>query len=114
MYLLLAVFVIVSISTSALPESLLKGRRLVNVPLHATIEALGGLSAVVIALFLLQRQEEAYSAKRFPLAMGFLGAPGYVSCDYRARPRVCVTAQCGESRRRQLLCPGVAAGPMDP
>jgi PAS domain S-box-containing protein len=71
-YLLLAVFVIVSISTSALPESLWKGWRLVNVPLHATIEALGGLSAVVIALFLLQRQEEAYSAKRFPLAMGFL------------------------------------------
>lgn len=72
-YLLLAVFVIVSISTSALPEPLWKGWRLVNVPLHATIEALGGLSAVVIALFLLQRQEEAYSAKRFPLAMGFLG-----------------------------------------
>lgn len=73
MYLLLAVFVIVSISTSALPESLWKGWRLVNVPLHATIEALGGLSAVVIALFLLQRQEDPYSAKRFPLAMGFLG-----------------------------------------
>lgn len=73
MYLLLAVFVIVSISMSALAGSLWNEWRLVNVPLHATIEALGGLSAVVIALFLLQRQEEASSAKRFPLAMGFLG-----------------------------------------
>jgi PAS domain S-box-containing protein len=73
MYLLLAVFVIMPISTSALAASLWNEWRLVNVSLHATIEALGGLSAVVIAVFLLQRQEEAYGAKRLPLAMGFLG-----------------------------------------
>ena len=73
MSLLLAVFVIVSISMSALPAFPWKGWRLVDVPLHATSEALGGLSAVVIALLLLQRQEEARGAKRFPLAMGFLG-----------------------------------------
>ena len=72
LYLLLAAFVIVSIATSALPGSPWNGWRLVNVPLHAAIEALGGLSAVVIALFLRRRQDDAFGAKGFPLAMGFL------------------------------------------
>lgn len=43
MYLLLAAFVVVSIGTSAAAESLWKEWRLVNLPLHAAIEALGGL-----------------------------------------------------------------------
>ena len=73
MYLLLAAFVIVSIATSAAAESLWKEWRLVNLPLHAAIEALGGLSAVAIAVFLLQRQREAHDARRLRLAMGFLG-----------------------------------------
>ncbi|MDO8794854.1 MAG: ATP-binding protein [Vicinamibacterales bacterium] len=73
MYLLLAAFVIVWIATTTAAGSLWKEWRLVNMPLHAAIEALGGLSAVVIAVFLLQRQGEAHGARRLPLAMGFLG-----------------------------------------
>jgi PAS domain S-box-containing protein len=73
MYPLLAAFVIVSIATTTAAASLWKEWRLVNMPLHAAIEALGGLSAVVIAVFLLQRQGEAHGARRLPLALGFLG-----------------------------------------
>jgi PAS domain S-box-containing protein len=73
MYLLLAAFVIVLIAATVVTESLWGDRRLMAVPLHAGIEALGGLSAVVMALFLLQRPDEASRAPNFPLAMGFLG-----------------------------------------
>ena len=61
------------VSLSAPSGFLAKEWRLVNVPLHAAIEALGGLAAILIGLFLLQRQVETYGAKRFPLAIGFLG-----------------------------------------
>jgi hypothetical protein len=47
--------------------------RVVNMPLHAGIEALGGLSAVIIGLFLLERREESQGVSRIPLGAGFLG-----------------------------------------
>jgi PAS domain S-box-containing protein len=73
MYLLWAVSVIISISTTAVAVSLWPGWRLVAASLHAAIEALGGLSAVVVALILLRREGEPGGARRLPLAMGFLG-----------------------------------------
>lgn len=73
MYLILAAFAIASIAAATAADSLWREWRLVNLSLHAAIEALGGLSAVFIAVFLLQRQGEAHGASRLPLAMGFLG-----------------------------------------
>jgi PAS domain S-box-containing protein len=46
--------------------------RLVNEPLHATLETLGGLAFVVMATFLLLRKQGEYGGKLFLLAMGFL------------------------------------------
>jgi len=73
MYLLSAAFVIALIGAIAAAESTWKEWRFVSMPLHAAIEALGGFSAIIIALFLLQRQDEANGVRRLPLAMGFLG-----------------------------------------
>lgn len=54
-------------------EALWEEWRLVHEPLHATVEALGGLAAIVMATFLLQRKREEYGGKLFLLALGFLG-----------------------------------------
>jgi PAS domain S-box-containing protein len=72
-YLLLASFVIVSIATTAATELLWPDWRIVNLPLHASIEALGGLSAVIVGLFLLEGRSEAHGVRQLPLAVGFIG-----------------------------------------
>src|SRR3990172_7839374 len=46
---------------------------LVNEPLHASVEAVGGLAAILMAIFLTLKREEEYGGKLFLLAMGFLG-----------------------------------------
>ncbi len=47
--------------------------RFVNLPLHAAIEAVGGLAAILIGLLLVQRRADTGSRNRLPLAVGFLG-----------------------------------------
>ncbi len=44
-----------------------------NPPLHSTVEALGALAAIMMALFLLQEKPEEGGASYFMLALGFLG-----------------------------------------
>ncbi|MBI4401247.1 MAG: sensor histidine kinase [Nitrospirae bacterium] len=44
-----------------------------NMPLHSTIEAMGAMAAVAMAIVLLQRRQEKGGGKLFVLAMGFLG-----------------------------------------
>lgn len=46
---------------------------LVNEPLHTTMEAVGGVAATLMAIFLILKRREEYGAKFFLLAMGFLG-----------------------------------------
>ncbi|MBI2368500.1 MAG: PAS domain S-box protein [Deltaproteobacteria bacterium] len=46
---------------------------LVNEPLHAAVEAVGGLAAILMAIFLTLKRREEYDRKFFLLAMGFLG-----------------------------------------
>ncbi|MBI4529691.1 MAG: PAS domain S-box protein [Deltaproteobacteria bacterium] len=45
---------------------------LVNEPLHATVEAVGGLAAIVMAILLMLKRHEQYGGKFFLLAMGFI------------------------------------------
>ena len=49
------------------------GRQWINQPLHSTIEALGGLAAIVLAFVLFQRRQEPGVGKFPLLALGFLG-----------------------------------------
>ena len=49
------------------------GWLLVNEPLHAAVEAVGGLAAIVMAILLILKRREEYSGKFFLFAMGFLG-----------------------------------------
>lgn len=49
------------------------GRLLVNEPLHAAVEAVGGLAAILMAILLTLKRREEYGGKFFLLAMGFLG-----------------------------------------
>ncbi len=54
-------------------RSLWPNRMWVNVPLHSTVEALGGLAAVLMALVLFARKAERNDGKVLWLATGFLG-----------------------------------------
>lgn len=72
-YLILAGIVAGFLVTFVVAETLWGEWRLVHWPLHATVEALGGLAAMVMAMLLLQRKQEEYGGKLFLLAMGFLG-----------------------------------------
>ena len=47
--------------------------RLVDEPLHSTVEAVAGVAALVIATFLSRGEREKYCGKLFLLAVGFLG-----------------------------------------
>ena len=49
------------------------GWRWQGVPLHSTIETLGGLAAIAMAIVLLQRTDLPDHRKRIPIAGGFLG-----------------------------------------
>lgn len=61
--------VLTVIAINALPVN----RPYVNEPLHSTMEALGAVCAVVMAIFLLQGRFEQDIEKYSPLALGFLG-----------------------------------------
>ncbi len=66
-----AVFFLVVSTTLAL-AALWGNKLFVNEPLHAAAEALGAMSAVVMAIFLLQGKSEQDVEKYSPLAVGFL------------------------------------------
>lgn len=69
--LLGAIFLFALLTTIAL--SVLPGNNLfLNEPLHSTMEALGAMCAVVMAIFLLQGKSEQDIEKYSPLAVGFL------------------------------------------
>ncbi|MEO6786600.1 MAG: hypothetical protein ABI318_10745, partial [Chthoniobacteraceae bacterium] len=46
--------------------------RLVDEPLHSTLEAVGGLVAIVMAMFMLQRRVDPYGGRLVMVAVGFL------------------------------------------
>jgi hypothetical protein len=73
LYFILAAIVIGSALSITALESLLSGWLLVNEPLHATLETVGGLAAIAVALLLILKKHEPYSGKFFLLAMGFVG-----------------------------------------
>ena len=50
--------------------------RWINLPLHATMESLGALAGISIAMLLLQRRAEAGRAIAFTPALGLLGMGG--------------------------------------
>ncbi len=73
----LSVFVLLGIFLFALSATLVLGaawgdKPFVNEPLHSTVEALGAVSAIVMAIFLLRGRSEQDIEKYSPLAPGFL------------------------------------------
>lgn len=72
LYLALGVLVAGSFLSVVATEILWGSRQLVNEPLHSTMEAVGALAALLMALLLLERASEKYGARNFLLAMGFL------------------------------------------
>jgi PAS domain S-box-containing protein len=73
LFLILAAIVATQLLSFLALEALWREWRWVNWPLHATVEAVGGLAAMVMATFLLQRKREEYGGKLSLLAVGFLG-----------------------------------------
>ena len=70
-FLLFALFLLVLLTTLALGARW-GNTAFLNEPLHAAVEALGAMSAVVMAIFLLQGKSEQDIEKYSPLALGFL------------------------------------------
>ena len=70
--LLLGAIALVVLSITLALNALWGNTLLFNVPLHATIEALGAMAAVVMAIFLLEGRSEQDIVKYTPLAAGFL------------------------------------------
>jgi len=71
--LVLAGIVAASLLSGLIVRSLLPNRIWVNVPLHSTVEALGGLAAVLMGLVLLARKAEWEDARLQGVASGLLG-----------------------------------------
>jgi hypothetical protein len=71
--LILAVAAIVWILIFVALQILCPDWRMVNQNTHSAVEALGGMTAIVMATFLLQRKREEYGGKLFLLAVGLLG-----------------------------------------
>ncbi len=72
-YLILAGIAIGSVLFILTLKALWTEWLLVNEPLHAAVEAVGGLAAILMAIFLTLKRREEYDGKFFLLAMGFLG-----------------------------------------
>ncbi len=70
--LALATFVAGLLAAVVVIEPLPPEWRLVNEPLHSTIEGIGSLIAVALATFLLQRKREKRAGTLFPPALGFM------------------------------------------
>jgi len=73
LYLILAGIVIGLVLSIVALDAFWTESLLVNEPLHAALEAAGGLAAIVIALLLILKKREEYGGKFFLLGMGFLG-----------------------------------------
>jgi len=72
LYLVLFVITIGSILICVALHDLWRDWRLVNEPLHSTMEALGALAAIFMAILLFERKQEEYNGKLLFLAIGFL------------------------------------------
>ncbi len=73
-HLLIAIgMVAAALLSGLLVQSLSSHRVWINVPLHSTLEALGGLAAVLMALVLFARKAEWTDGKIQRVATGFLG-----------------------------------------
>jgi PAS domain S-box-containing protein len=73
LYLILAGIIIGIILSIVVLDAFWTEWLLVNERLHSTLEAAGGLAAIVIALLLIQKKRGEYGGKFFLLGMGFLG-----------------------------------------
>ena len=62
-----------SIFANVAVDAFWKELRLFYESLHSTVEAMGAIAAVIMAIFLFQRRNEEYGGKFFLVAMGFLG-----------------------------------------
>jgi hypothetical protein len=71
--LLLVGMIAAALLSGLLVQSLWPNRMLVNVPLHSTVEALGGLAAVLMGLVLLARKAEWEDERLQGVASGLLG-----------------------------------------
>lgn len=71
-YTLLFILCILSFSSYFIVNNFWAGVRLINEPLHSTIEAVGATTALAMTGILLLRKKEKYGGKLFLVAMGFL------------------------------------------
>jgi signal transduction histidine kinase len=84
-YVLLTGIVIGTLSVGIAIRSLLHDEIWINQPLHSSLEALGGLAAIVLAFVLLARKPEQRDPKAQTVAVGFLGM-GLLECFHAAAP----------------------------
>jgi PAS domain S-box-containing protein len=73
LYVILLALGVGSLWSGIAPHTLWSHWDLENPPLHSTVEALGALAAIVMAIFLLQERPEEGEASYLMLALGFLG-----------------------------------------
>lgn len=73
LYLMLVAVAIAVIAIEIVLILLFEDSRFVNEPLHSTMDGLGVLAGIVMAVLLLQRTKAEQGYKFYPLAMGFLG-----------------------------------------
>lgn len=73
LYLALGASSVAVLVTGLALQVFLPGWRWHHEPLHSTLEALGGLAAMAMAIVLLQRTDAQARRKLYPLAGGFLG-----------------------------------------
>jgi hypothetical protein len=84
-WLPVAILIFALLATIAL--GILSGRTLsVNEPLHSSMEALGAMCAIVLAVFLLQGKYEQDIEHYTPLALGFLGMGVFSGFHASSRP----------------------------
>jgi len=73
LYSSICVVSVIALLTGLILQAFWPDWRWHDVPLHSTIETLGGLAAVGMAIVLLHRTDTAGHSKRFPIAGGFFG-----------------------------------------
>lgn len=73
LYAVLAGIVLLSLFARSVLPAVVFPHGMTSVPFHSTVEALGALAAVVMAIFLLMRKDEGAGVNNLMLACGFLG-----------------------------------------
>jgi len=70
-YLFLAAIIVFPLASRAIGNILWGDLRIINEPLHSTIEAVGAAIAIFTAIVLSWGKKEEYGRRFFPMAMGF-------------------------------------------